>query len=1259
VRIVLDLQGAQAANRHRGIGRYTLSLAQAMARQAGEHEIIFALNGLFPETIESIRAAFDGLVPQENIRVWQAPGPVRELEPANTWRRRAVERLREAFLASLKPDVVHVSSLFEGFGDDAVVSIGAFTNTLPTAVTLYDLIPIIHREHYLQNPAVEVWYQRKLGHMRRAHLWLAISESSRREGIDYLGLPEERVINISTAVDARFRPVDLPDDKAEVLRRRYGLARPFVMYTGGIDYRKNVDGLIRAYARLPEAIRRAHQLAVVCSIQPGDREALERLAASQGLAADEVIFTGFVPDEDLLALYNLCRAFVFPSWHEGFGLLALEAMACGAAVIGANTSSLPEVIGRADALFDPFDDAAIAAKLVQVLTDESFRAELRRHGLEQARKFSWERTAGRALEAFEFLHRTRRQVDEGQVYCIKPYRPRLAYVSPLPPERSGIADYSAELLPELARHYEIDVIVDQREITDPRVKANCPVRSAEWFVANASMYDRVLYHFGNSTFHQHMFGLLERYPGVVVLHDFYLSGILAYMELSGLCPHEWTRALYLSHGYQGVRERFQAKDTAEVIWKYPCNLPVLQQAKGVIVHSDFSRRLAARWYGAKIARDWHIIPLLRVPAQALSRDTARKVLGLGETDFVVCSFGLLGPTKLNHRLLAAWLATPLAEDKNCRLVFVGENHGGEYGAGLLEAIRNSGCAERIRITGFTPAEQYRLYLAAVDAAVQLRALSRGETSAAVLDCMNYGLPTVVNANGSLAELPEDCVLMLPDDFTDGELAQALEALWRDPQLRQTLGERARAHVRTRHAPRRMADRYARAIESFYNSPASVRHQLIQSFATLEGGPGEEGPWLDLARAVAENLPLPQPQRQLLVDVSALAETDLKTGIQRVVRSILKELLDQPPVGFRVEPVYATAEIPYRYARRFTLKLLDCPEDVLADDPVELHPGDIFLVLDFHAHAVQQQASFFDRIRSLGGSVFFVVYDLLPILRPDCFPAGVGDSHAQWLNTVAQGDGALCISRAVADELAAWLDDSQPQRQRPFKIGWFHLGADIDASLPTTGLPNGFDAQLARLRARPSVLMVGTVEPRKGHAQALAAFERLWAQGEEFNLVIAGKQGWMVEALAERLNTHPELGKRLFWFQGISDEALLKLYETATGVLMASEGEGFGLPLIEAARHRRPILARDIPVFREVAGDYASYFSGDNPETLAEALKKWLAALQAGTAPASEGMPWQTWAESTRQIIGLLTDPNHPNWVYHWLPRSAIKEKDQK
>ena len=145
MRIVLDLQGAQTESRFRGIGRYTMSLAKAIVRNRGEHEIILALSGLFPDTIEPIRAEFDGLLPQENIRVWHAPGPVKECQPGNEWRREVAERIREAFLASLRPDIIHVFSLFEGYVDDAVTSIGVFDQATPVSITLYDLIPLIYK----------------------------------------------------------------------------------------------------------------------------------------------------------------------------------------------------------------------------------------------------------------------------------------------------------------------------------------------------------------------------------------------------------------------------------------------------------------------------------------------------------------------------------------------------------------------------------------------------------------------------------------------------------------------------------------------------------------------------------------------------------------------------------------------------------------------------------------------------------------------------------------------------------------------------------------------------------------------------------------------------------------------------------------------------------------------------------------------------------------------------------------------------------
>lgn len=1248
MRIVIDLQGAQSSgSRNRGIGRYTLSLAQSIVRNKGSHEVFIALNGLFADTIEPIRVLFDQLLPQENIRVWHAVSPVCHIDKKNNWRRRTAEFTREAFLATLCPDILYVTSLFEGLTDDAVTSIGLFTQNIPTAVTLYDLIPLINRSPYLDNPEVESWYENKLDQIRRSGLLLAISESSRQEGIDYLGFPAERSVNVGTAADPQFTLTDITDTVERDIRKRYGINKSFLMYTGGIDHRKNIEGLIRSYALLPLSVRINHQLAIVCAVNNDTRKILADLALKQGLAAEEVILTGFVTENDLISLYHLCTAFIFPSWHEGFGLPALEAMSCGAAVIAANTSSLPEVVGKIDALFNPHDDIAISEKIQQVLTDDVYRKELIQHGLEQAKKFSWDASAKLAISAFEKFHAENLQT---KLHLSKPaHRPKLAYISPLPPERTGIADYSSELLPELARYYDIDVIVEQETVTGAWIKENCSVRTALWFSSHSQLYDRILYHFGNSPYHQHMFDLLNRIPGVVVLHDFFLGHVTTHMD--GIGGHDYAdflaKTLYHSHGYNAVNERFHNDNIWNLAWKYPCNKTVLNNARAVIVHSENSKKLAHQWYGHSITDNWSVIPHLRCPAPKLDRLQARKELGLNSDAFVVSSFGLLGQSKQNQRLLEAWIASPLSSDERSLLIFVGENDGGDYGTELANTIYNSGLAHKIHITGWASNLQFRQYLAVTDIAVQLRTLSRGETSGTVLDCMNYGLAIIANANGSMADLPADAVCLLPDKFEITDLSIALENLWKDKTYRDQLGQQARSVIDTLHKPRACADQYFQVIEKYSNcTNIGVDTTLLtQAISKIDPAPSDEWEFLLTAKSIAKNQGL-NHSKQLFLDISILVQCDAKSGIQRVVRSILSELLKNPPSDFNVEPIYAIpGKVGYYYARKFTLRFLNCPDNFLDDQPVDTFSGDIFLGLDLVQYAAEQQIDFYTHLRQIGGYVYFVIYDLLPILDPNKFPDGIAAAHEKWLASLAQFDGVIGISRAVADEVIEWLDVFAPKRLQPLKIGYFHLGADVAESIPTIGFLDNAENVIKALTNCPTFLMVGTIEPRKGQKQALAAFELLWAQGIEINLVLVGKRGWGMESFIEKICDHSENNKRLFWLEGASDQYLEKIYASSSCLVAASEGEGFGLPLVEAAQHKVPIIARDIPVFREVAGSHALYFSGLDPNALAYSVQAWLALHEKGAVPQSINLPWLTWKQSTRNLLDVILDDQ---WLHQWI-----------
>jgi len=1233
MRIVIDLQGAQSSgSRTRGIGRYTMALARAIVNNRKDHEIFLALNGLFPETIEPIRAAFEGLLPQDNIRVWNTPGPVAFQDSSNHWRKGAAEKLREAFLASIRPDFVLLSSLFEGHEDDAVTSVETLSQAIPTAVILYDLIPYIYPSPYLENPSVDTWYREKIEHLRRCDLWLAISESSLQEGIEHLNLPSNWAVNVSTDADACFQPLRISDDMETSVQALYGLNRPFIMYTGGLDYRKNIDSLIRAFAKLPKKLRETHQLVIVCSAQPENRQHLEQLAEKLGVTRSGLILTGFVPENHLLALYNLCSLFVFPSWHEGFGLPALEAMRCGAPVIASNTSSLPEVIGWDEALFDPHSDNEMAKLIERALSDTDFREALIENGQAQSVKFSWDRSAKRAIEAMERLQSERKV--GSTVNNEQQRRPKLAYVSPLPSERSGIADYSAELLPELASHYDIEVIVAQEKITDPWINAHCTVRSAQWLIEHADHYDRVLYHFGNSTFHQHMFDLLRTVPGVVVLHDFFLSGIVAHMDFHGVSPGHWARELYRAHGYKGVYDFIHAANHADVIWQYPCSLSVIQDSLGLIVHSSSSLRLAERWFGGAL-NDWAVIPLLRDSRISEDSALARRALGFNADDFVVCTFGMLGPTKLNKSLLEAWINSSLAEDKRCHLIFVGENGGGDYGQDLLTTIRGAKCKNKIRIAGWTEKEAFRQYLAAADVGVQLRTQSRGETSAAVLDCMNYSLPTIVNANGSMADIDEEAVWKLPDEFSNEQLIEALETLRKDKPRRKRVGEAARNMVLQQHDPRNCAELYRDVIESFYFKANSRLQALPDAIAEIPGQSPDDVDLIKLADAMAHNFPPRNRKRQLLLDISELVQHDAKTGIQRVTRNILWAWLRNPPGNYRVEPVYAIPGQPYRYARRFTANFLEIPEELLQDELLDYGTGDIFFVLEWLPSIALAHHAFYQVLRRQGVQVKFVVYDLLCISLPQFFIPEAASGFIPWLEVVADSDGAICISHSVASQLNEWVRTNGPSRQRPLKVSWFHLGADIDNSFPSASLPTDAATTLDQIGSRTSFLMVGTLEPRKGHTQVLDAFEQFWQSDADSNLVIVGKQGWMLESLIRRLRAHPERNVRLFWLEGISDEYLEKVYAASTCLIAASFGEGFGLPLIEAAQHKMPIIARDIPVFREVAGDYAFYFNSEKAEGLAQTIQEWLKLYKKDNHPRSDAMPWLTWKESADQLLKLI------------------------
>jgi glycosyltransferase involved in cell wall biosynthesis len=376
---------------------------------------------------------------------------------------------------------------------------------------------------------------------------------------------------------------------------------------------------------------------------------------------------------------------------------------------------------------------------------------------------------------------------------------------------------------------------------------------------------------------------------------------------------------------------------------------------------------------------------------------------------------------------------------------------------------------------------------------------------------------------------------------------------------------------------------------------------------------------------------PSAPPQILVDLTLIAENDLGTGIQRVVRAILRSMLDDPPQDYAIEPIRFLKDEGYAYTQLGG----DIPARVPQVKPVSVSHGDVFLGLDLYPQ-ISGMLPWLEVYKKKGARLVFVVYDILPLLKPQLFDQALASAMAAWLKSVAEiADGLVCISQTVADEVCEWLNSERANVQRPrsLPIGVFHLGADFQSDQPATP---------KQAFGPPGFLVVGTIEPRKGHAQALAAMELLWSQGVDVSLIFCGKKGWMVDDFIRELEGHPELGRHLFWYDAASDETLESLYASSRALLVPSVGEGFGLPLIEAARFGLPLILRDLRVFREIAGDQAYYFQGETPDSLADALRAWLSLGDA--VPGSSDIKWLSWHESSKRLLATFLNDQ---WYRFW------------
>ena len=815
MRIGIDIQGLQTqATRNRGIGRYIHSTIEALFNQKSEHSFhLYANNMLSNPVIDSDFLSYQYID----------------------------FNLVKSKLISDDVDAIFIPNPMEG--DDIVMP--DYRNFCkPVFVICYDLIPLVFSDRYLVNPERRKFYMKGLENIRNADCILAISEATRQDTIRLLDVSPDKVVNIKAGISPLFTPVLKIKHSywLKIFADKFKITKKFILYTGGEDWRKNIEGLVKAFAKLPQNLIKEYQLVIACRVSKNFSERLTELAKTMNIE-QSLVLTNYVTDEELRALYSTCSLFVFPSFYEGFGLPLVEAMACGAPAIASNSSSLVEIISDSNLLFDPQSTEDITKHIQEVLSDQAWRKEISAKGLESSKQFSWQAIASKISESFRKYKLLDRFSISFERIKKTESKTKVAFFSPFRPIKSGISDYSHELLPFLAHHCELDLYFDEGYSPDT-TDLNQTVLPWNQFEERVTKedYENIIYHMGNSVYHCYAYSQLMNYPGISVLHDYYLGGLIKGLHYQR--PElGFTLLEELKHNYgtNKATEIFNLiekgdLDTCDKLASVGIylNRRIFTRSLGVVVHSKWAYNKALKEFGNDNSNIIHIPMLMSAFKTEESSSEVRNQLNIPQDKFVISTLGIVANTKRAIPIIQAFKKY-ISEHPNSMLVYVGNS--APVHDVLTQEINRLGLVDKVRVTGHVSMTDFYNYIQISDVCLNLRYPSNGESSASLMRILSAGKPVVVTDIGSFADFPDNVVLKIPQPTECDEVKEifrALVLLTENEQYRRDLGFNAYDYVAKEHAPEKCALLYAEFIQQVLKSNES-RRKLLDAYIRREAG----------------------------------------------------------------------------------------------------------------------------------------------------------------------------------------------------------------------------------------------------------------------------------------------------------------------------------------------------------------------------------------------------------------------------------------
>lgn len=734
--IGIDALAFKKGDLKRGIGRYSYSLLEHLLKIDKVNQYYF-FNVLKKEL--DAKKIFDA----KNFHVVDAYlGDEGFIHLHNKLYGAAVSK----FIEKYKIDIYFIPSPFNGLIN--IYEKNWFLNARVCSI-LYDAIPYIFRKEYFATKNDYITYMNTIRSVREFDDFFAISNTTKNDFCQLLKFDSNKIHVINGAPPLYIKRKKIKTTKASLIKKKYNIEEKFVIFVSGDDHRKNNVNVVKSFLNIPKELLKNIQLVIVCDMTKSTETKINNLNKGCPLK-NRVIVTNLISNNDLVSLYNIAYAAVFPSKYEGLGLPVIEAFKCDLPVMTSRNSSLGEISENAAILVNPFSNKSIKKGFIKLINlNENERNELIENGRKKLSFYNWETVAKNFYSLIINIQAKKQTLN------------KIAFFTPLPPVKSGISDFSNDLIRVLSNYLKIDVYIDDGYDPTTNFNKNVKIFNHSCFLENykTNLYNQVIYQVGNSIYHIYMFKYIFNIPGIIECHDG------NYFDLFNCMRANFKKEyLYLIKMFFNKSNR---KNIIKKVSNYMLNNRytddlllrfLLHSNNNVIVHNSFCKEKCLSFNMRKI----NVIPLFAAnESKQVDKNAARNILKIDKNEIMFVSMGSIHKTKLSLVELSAF-SNFVQSMPNIKIKY--------YFVGRLdEAIKNEfnnfikkhHLEKKVVVTGYIDLKLFDTYLAASDLHFNLRYPYNGESSGALARALSLGIPTVVSDIGVFSETPSDSVYKIP------------------------------------------------------------------------------------------------------------------------------------------------------------------------------------------------------------------------------------------------------------------------------------------------------------------------------------------------------------------------------------------------------------------------------------------------------------------------------------------------------------------